>query len=219
MEVKLELVENNRTIRRLASIALAKEINKHLNKRKSGLVIKVQRLIRDAFVNSFEYKSLNAGRGASPPGGLRAEFGLSNPSAKLSAIIDKWVNSVNLQFDPVRAVPDGFKGGILLTAINADFGDVISLEEATQISRGGNIPWLEWMLTRAGQAVVDGYDILIRPGIKTSRSGNAIMIPIVGSQYEVPNKPFAGTITDNWVTRTVTSLRPAIQDLFIRMMN
>ena len=213
----VELVESNRTVRRLVGQALAKEINQVLYTQKGILEVNVRRLLEGRFTNSFEYKSLTAARGASPPGGLRAEFGLSSPHAKLLAIIHRWIESVRVTVFPMIATPDGFRGGLLLTAIQANFEDVMSLDEAIQISKGGNIPWLEWMLTRAGQAVVDGYNILIKPSIKASRSGNAIMVERP-RQYHVPDKPFAGTITDNWVTRIVEDIRPDVEILIARML-
>lgn len=214
----IELVEKNSTIRRIIAIHLAKDVNQVLGQNKAKLSEQIEEVLSRELKGSFEYQSLTAARGSSPPGGLRAEFGLSSPTLKLAAIIDRWLNSVRVVVVPVRPVSDGLKGGLLITAINADFQDVISLEEATQISKGGNIPWLEWMLTRAGQEVVDGFDILFRPNIKNSRSGNAIMVEH-STNYAVPDKPFAGTITDNWITRIVEKIRPEIEILIVKVFD
>jgi len=62
----------------------------------------------------------------------------------------------------------------------------------------------------------NNYEIVIGPN-KYSRTGYAIMKPASGS-WSVPSE-FAGTITDNWITRAIQTSETDINNLLRKIFS
>lgn len=149
------------------------------------------------FSTSAEYQSIISGQ-------LQHQFGIpdSEASAKLQKIVGKMVDSTQVNFNPFRLRGDTIGGGLEIFAIPSDFADLLNLPEAIQMTeKGKSLPWLEWLLIAGDKIII--YDYYFKPGhFKNSRSGDGIMVIGQSKFWRVPPQ-FAGTIDDNWITRTI----------------
>lgn len=150
------------------------------------------------FELSPEYKSIANGE-------LMGHFGLrpTEVMAKLKAIVDILAASTQVRFVPLRVRGKTLGGGIQIYAFLSDFSDILSLNEAHQITDAGQtLPWLEWLLIEGDKIII--YDYYFQPGSMKSRSGMGIMVFGNQSYWKVPAQ-FSGTKNDNWITRTVNA--------------
>ncbi|NCA31122.1 MAG: hypothetical protein EBS93_10465 [Chitinophagia bacterium] len=100
--------------------------------------------------------------------------------------------------------------------VSIDYADVLSSDDALVIDnlRGYNLPWLEWLLLEGNKIIVRKQQVEFGPNI-ASRTGNAIMRPS-NKSWRVPSE-FAGTITNNWITRAIDNSESQIYDLLDRI--
>jgi hypothetical protein len=156
--------------------------------------------IRDAIKSSDEYREMAAGT-------LQQELGVPDLQARIDRIIDYWAN-INIKVIPARVVGTKVVGGMRITAVRANFQDVLISRDATFITENGTVlPWLEWMLLRGSSVIIMDYEI----GIGLGRTGNNVMIHAPGSHWSIPPQ-FAGTKDDNFVTRSLDKVRQQIAD-------
>lgn len=145
-----------------------------------------------------EYASLINGQ-------LMAEFGLTNPQARLDAIVNKIKEGIQVRSTPVKIAGSSLEGGIAGEMLQADFADLLTLSEAKYVSlpSGETIPWLDWLLTQGDQILVFSHRItydLTASQKARSRSGQALMIVTAGQGWRVPPEA-SGTEDDNFLTR------------------
>jgi hypothetical protein len=85
-------------------------------------------------------------------------------------------------------------------------------------SKGGEVAWMEWLLTRGSEVVVDNFMQLNFSRVHPrSRAGYALMVPNGGRSFRV-NPEFAGTTADNFITRIMTSAYPKFLDVIRRRL-
>jgi len=192
MEISLKLTTPTKQIESMMLEAIAEEFNKHLTTIGDIVQTKLAFLIVDRIKDSDEYRELVNGR-------LAVEFGLVDAEHRLNAIIRQWVNSISIVFNKVKPKVRTVSGGFTITAIPSDFTDVITLAEATVFSKGGEVPWLKWLLLDGYKNLIANYTIQYGDYAR-SRTQAALMIKSPGKYYKIPNE-FAGLIDDNWITR------------------
>jgi hypothetical protein len=174
------------------------------------------------------YRSLLA-EGSQPT--LAADFGfiLGSEHAYLLPIEKELGNQVQtLEKSNAGYSADGTLYRVKVGFIEADFDKIISLnegefgswymsktegDETRGISaREEKVSWLEWLLL-GGDIIKPGFIILHVSREKNSRSKEAIMIPNPRGWRVQPQH--AGTLEDNWITRTLEKTR---EKLRVRMM-
>lgn len=80
-------------------------------------------------------------------------------------------------------------------------------------SNGGEVAWMEWLLTRGTEVVVDNfYQLDLSRTHPRSRAGYALMRPKVGRTFRV-DPVFAGTEADNFITKIMVSASPKFIDV------
>jgi hypothetical protein len=67
-------------------------------------------------------------------------------------------------------------------------------------SKGYSLPWLKWLLFEGSKPLIKNYSVKFGSN-KRSRTGQAIMISS-NKNWKVPSE-FAGTVTNNWITRAI----------------
>lgn len=165
---------------------------------------KVGELIGDALIRTPEAQSILTGQ-------LKADFGLTDAvaSTALQQLIEavKKSTTVKLNIKPSGGVKYAY--AMVVSILPAGLSSVLSTI-GTYESNGKDIPWMEWLLTRGVEVVVD--DGFVVYGNKpTSRSGMAVMAKSGGSGRVFRVDPqYAGTPDDNFVTKTIGSLLPEI---------
>jgi len=209
--ISLEILENDDQITAHILRALASDLTKRLHRSKIKLLPKLKRLLRSALQSQPEYFSLLNGD-------LMAEFGLVDGQERIDRIIEHWLNTISIKVIPVRARGKKLTGGLKITAIPSDYSDVEQLPEAVFVTeKGHRLEWLSWLLKNGDQAIILEYTILYG-NFTQSRTGRAIMNKKFGGRWSVPPE-YAGTINNNFVTRTIESIGPQIESTIIQTVS
>lgn len=161
--------------------------------------------IEPTFKNNSTYLSLLNGI-------LRTDLGLVDPNAAIDAIIQyisshmfwkKNSSSINRSM-----VTSGFIIGINI----GDLSDIIAFQSLA----GSPIPWLDWLLTRGTQIIITDFSVSYDHSSPNSRTGSSIMVKDKAG-YSIPSE-FAGTISDNFITKTFVILSKLFEDITQRHM-
>lgn len=197
LKFKLNIVETDTQIKQMILQALADDVNLVLKQATSEIDTKLKSLVKDAIEKEPEYTSLKSGQ-------LRAELGISDPS-NIDKVVEAIVQGSKITHNNVRAGQMGLIGGFQYNLIKADdMGGVIFTDIGSVFdTKGYYLPWLEWLLYEGGKPLVKKFRVQMGAS-KNSRSGMAIMVRDK-SNWHVPPQ-FAGTITNNWITRAIDRL-------------
>lgn len=201
--VKIKIKETRTEIQ----TEILKQIVKKLDTALVGAYIGIKKRIVEAVSlrirSSPEYSSLISGQ-------LQGEFGLDDSKNRVDSILNLWLDSIDLFYIPVAQNGKKLVGGYKLTVIDDSFKDVINTPGAIVNSKGGDVPWLEWLLLAGDALLVGGYTsdfTLPSVALTFSRSGQALMLP--GGGWRVPST-FSGTRKNNWVTRALIGIESEI---------
>ena len=136
-------------------------------------------------------------------GALAANFGFPQGAgqAQVDMILATIINNIQVTYQPLKKSGSSIIGGLSLGVLVADFSDILTLDAAViTTEKQVKLPWLEWLLIRGNQLIIDEYSVDLAPG--RGRSGQAVMIHDSG-HWKVPSK-YAGTINNNWLTRSIS---------------
>lgn len=205
MQLSFNLLSNASDINRQILIAIRDHMSSVFVKAIPSIRDKIKVLIKEALVAQPEYGSLISGQ-------LKYEFGIP-ASQQVNAIIDLWVNNIQVDYNLPVAKSTTITGGFSLSAIEADYSDVISSEAAIVVDSmsGAVLPWLEWLLLYGGKIIVKNYSVKFGPNPR-SRTGMAVMVETDGKNWRVPPE-FAGTLNNNWVTRALDTIDDKVLDI------
>ena len=131
---------------------ITKKIRRETPNIKKSITERVRQLVRDRLIATEEYGSIVAGK-------LRGELGIPDSSLRIIAVVNAWVNGIQVETKtgttPLLSIDIG--------VIASDYGDVLSLPEATytysSVRGGGEIPWLEWLLLEGDRRIVNRYEL------------------------------------------------------------
>jgi hypothetical protein len=205
MKFSLNLVQKNSEIIQLILDSLKDQIQKSINNILPNIETKIKKLIKEALISEPEYSSLKAGT-------LRAELGIANIS-DVDNVIDAMVNTLNISNNPIKVSGNGLIGGFILTMIKSDDISGIIYSDSAQVidnERGYSLPWLEWLLLKGNQSLVQNYSVNYTNSSR-SRSGMALMINS-NSDWRIPAN-FAGKIDDNWTIRAINKVDQQIIEI------
>ena len=205
----IDLKETDLEIQKMILKCFADTISSAITKRVNSIESRLLGILSNCIISSPEYQSVVSGQ-------LRGEFGIVDSHSALLRILNIWLNSIKVIPDPVRVSGSDLIGGLNITAIEADFSDVLSSSSASFVTeKGTKIPWLEWLLTAGTNIVVRDYKVstnLNNFNKASSRTGQAIMVASSVQFYKVPAQ-FAGTIDDNMVSRAILGVEDIILDM------
>lgn len=203
----LKLVETTSQINKDLLYALLPQVDTYFK----GVFTKVSSQIQDLIVNSIksapEYEALLSGR-------LKAEFGLPDSDSRVSSILQFWRNIV-VEYRPVKVKNNiNLSANFTINMIKSDFSDAISLGAATfTTEKGSELNWLEWLLLFGNKTIIKDYEVVLGPNPR-SRTGLAVMRGVISGKWSVPSE-FAGTINNNWITRSIDSVDSQINKLLL----
>lgn len=211
MKYSIRLLESDGAIRKMILEALQEEVESTIKKAVPEITKNIQRIINDVIKNAPEYSSLINGQ-------LKLEFGLYDAQSQADTIVNAWTNNITVDMKSIKINNAGLSGGFSIEMIASDFSDVLSLSSAEMIDseRGYSLPWLKWLLLEGGKVLVKDYQIVLGAN-PYSRTGYAIMKSDSSSNWRVPSE-FAGTITNNWVTRAIDSLSDEINNIMMQQI-
>ena len=199
MKANFKLLESDAEISKRISKQIADSLNSAVMGAVPTISSRIKSLVRNAIVSSPEYISLLGGV-------LQGELGVPSSGERLSRILDIWLKSMKISRKPIRSVGSRISGGITVTMIRDDYGDVLGTAEASYTtSKGRNIPWLEWLLIAGDKTLVADYIFTEDISTGISRTGLGLMRQKNTGRWHVPRE-FAGTATNNFVTRALSRL-------------
>lgn len=210
MKINTKILESDTEISRRIIKALFPEVKKLMNSAINKIKNNLPTVINNALRNSPEYNSLVSGK-------LKLEFGIPDSAQKVANLIDIWSKNIYIKYDSPQISSNKIKASFSASMIKIDFTDVLYTEFAYLIDRerGYSLPWLRWLLLEGQKPLVKNYEVLIGPNSR-SRTGLAVMTDSKKS-WKVPAE-FSGTISDNWITRTIDSAKSdiyaIIEDIF-----
>ena len=95
----------------------------------------------------------------------------------------------------------------------ADFVNLVSMQQGiVHTEKGDSLDWLSWLLKEGAKPIIIGYQYQAQAG---GRSRGGIMEK--GTSWRIPPQ-FAGTETDNFITRAFSDREKEIQDLFAKLL-
>lgn len=188
------------------------ELNRVFSIMKPALEQKTAELLRQRFIASQEYASLESNEKRS----LHGELGITSPQEKLQAIIDEICKNVKVEIQQAIKTGQEINGGMSIKFLVQDFSDVLALKEALQDTGKGDLPWLEWLLTKGDTPIIEHRFYL--PGnfpTRVSRTGLGVMAK--GNQKSWSLTQYSGTVEDNWLTRCFKDTETEIANLTLAL--
>ena len=212
-KTRLQLVTTPSQFAATVKFLAAKPIDRILTKVRPAIQRRISNLLRTAIETSQTIQSLKGGK-------LQVDFGLTDgaASAATTDIVNAILSSVNVFFQKSRR---GQTLGKLVIQI-----DPATISAIVQTSPGGiydsnghQITWLNWLMTRGTQVVVEDFEVVSTDHNDKSRSGGGLMLP-TGGVFRV-DPEFAGTPGVNFITRAIIAngpnIRRIIQEEFRRL--
>lgn len=162
----------------------------------SPAISQLRAVVSDLLRDTEEFKQLAYNES---PSGLASQLGLPKNQSEhiMETIVDSVVDGLNISF-----TSSGNNYIVVLSFIDSSLRHILNLPEAAH-----DIPWLQWLLVEGDKILVTGHKIVIDYGntgkyTKWSRSGHSLMKKNNSGSWRVPPE-YAGTINDNWITRTL----------------
>ena len=143
------------------------------------------------------------------------DIGSPNISSARDSIVEYVSNAINLRKNPPRK---NDLGGLSLVILKQGIEPLLSMPYASYRSKGGQVDWLEWILTAGTSEVISNYQIMYGDFGKWSRTGEAIMIPSKTKGFSIEPE-HAGTINDNWITRSLKRVEKKVFSIFEVILN
>lgn len=210
MKISFSILEQASHIEQKILKALQTEIQKAFNVKK--IISEIQNLVISSIQLSPEYQSMTGGI-------LQGELGIPDPVNRLSTLLNLWLTNTKISFSTPVVTGSQIKGHLTIEMIKADLSDVNGSDIAFIVdsNTGKSVYWLEWLTLAGDKTIIKNYDIVIGSN-RRSRTGFAIMRQAAGGKWKVPSE-FAGTINDNWITRSIDLIADDIQDILKKAFN
>ena len=204
----INILETDDQIQRKILKAIAEETNKKISKNRNYVVNKLKGYVRSWLEMQPEINDLRQdGVGLNAQLGLQAGTG----SFVASTIVDASVRSIETK---VTKVNRNLKGGFVFNFQPKNLINLLSLPEARIITeKGVTLDWLKWLLTMGDTPIIFGYDFLPTPG--QGRSGGGTMVG--GGMWRIQPK-YSGTISNNFITRSLIGKEQILQETLTRLL-
>jgi hypothetical protein len=159
--------------------------------------------LKESYLKEEFFHSLNSGL-------LKAEMGLTNSKAShiTQAIINELIENTKAEYIPGTSKIMG----ILQVRLKTGLSDSL-YEEASYISNGHKIDWLNWIMKKGTQVIVSNFEVNYTSS-KPSRSGLAVMKYDKGSIFRVEPR-YSGIESDNIISRYLQKQVKDIQQIMI----
>jgi hypothetical protein len=128
-----------------------------------------------------------------------------NDTTIVSNIIEAVLDSISIEKIPLKVAGNSISGGIDIKILEDNFSEIISLPGGSYTTLNGfNVPWLEWLLFYGTTTLIPrGKLIQTKRGVIVGRSPTNFSL----------SPAHAGTRSDNFLTRAIKPLEPAIGNI------
>ena len=210
MKLSLNLVESNGEIQNAILAALLPDITSYMNKAFVKIKAELPIIVENSIRSSPEYLSLLSGK-------LRLEFGIPDAISKVLGLINIWISNIEYNYQPPKIQSLSIRSKLNIGLVRSDYSDVLGSDFAEVMDQSGyTLPWLKWLLLDGNYLIVPNHQVIIGPS-KSSRTGFAVMRKS-NAGWKVPSE-FAGTEDDNWITRSLDSAAPEIENMLDRALS
>ena len=209
MSISIKLLDSAKVIEQRINALLSKELNTLLTANKTRFNTRVNDFVKRCILEQPEIASLKAGG----IGSLAAQVGIraGEESGIVDAIVMAIVNSTTVN---IRRFDSKLNGRLDINFQPADFVNLLALPQGmVNTENGDTLKWLSWLLKEGGKPIIIGYEYKPTAGAGRSRGG----VMIGGTAWRIPPQ-FAGTETDNFITRAFSGREKEIQDLFGKLL-
>jgi hypothetical protein len=126
-------------------------------------------------------------------------------------LLEIWSKNIQINYSAPKISNNMIRGSFSASMIRVDFSDVLYSDYAIVYDslRGYSLPWLEWLLLEGNKTIIKNQNVVLGPS-RSSRTGFALMRESPTS-WKVPSE-YAGTITDNWITRALDNGQDSINE-------
>jgi hypothetical protein len=208
--LSVDLVETQSEIASKILQALLPDVSRYFDNVQKQLIDIIPNIIIDSIVNQPEYDALIGGT-------LQYEFGLPDPSSRLSEILETIRNGHVVKYKPVNIKSSSLAGGIKIEMVKKDFGDLLSLGSASLVTeKGEKLDWLKWLLIEGDNVIVSDH-VFIFGASQYSRTGYGVMRQVGGGFWRVPPE-YAGNMQNNWITRAIEAASSQIDKEIQRLL-
>ena len=211
MKLSLKLLESNGELNKSILDALIPEVDAYMKNKLQFIRTNLPAIIEDIITNSETYSSLVGGQ-------LQYEFGIPDPQPKLDEILNIWTKNIDITYNRPVSSSANIKASFSVSLIRSDFSDVLSSDAALVVDslRGYNLPWLEWLLLEGNKTIIKNQQVIVGSS-KFSRTGLALMRES-NQSWKVPSQ-FAGSISNNWITRAIDDNQNIINNFLQKAFN
>lgn len=201
------ILESEKQIVDKIAKAIAEDYNKTIISSIPEIQTKVKDLTRLFFRTTDTYQALGEE--------LEGHFGFPAGTGHIRAdwIVKSVIDSLVVKNTPVKSVGSNLVGSLHIKMLHTTLiepfnlpSDIINVENKDQL-----LPWMRWLLLFGDDIIISEHEIKFGTNLPGSRSGQALMVESAGV-WRVPPQ-YAGTIRDNWLTRTLLS-KP-----YLRLLN
>ena len=208
MAIGIKILDSVKTIEKKVNALLSNELNTLLTSNKTKFEARAKEFVKTCILEQPEIASLKAGG----VGSLAAQVGI--PAGREDSIVESIIMSiVNATRVNIRKFDIKLKGRLEINFQPADFVNLVSMQQGiVHTEKGDSLDWLSWLLKEGAKPIIIGYQYQAQAG---GRSRGGIMEK--GTSWRIPPQ-FAGTETDNFITRAFSDREKEIQDLFAKLL-
>jgi len=212
MSIKITLTDSIDVIQNRVNGAIAEVANKNIQTGRLKAQSIVRDLVKSWVMSQPEMQSIISVN----LGSLAGQFGIPVGQSMLAydAIASSVANSVTTNFTSFNK--KNLSGNFSINIQPEGFKNLLSLQDGHVIFPGGDLHWLDWLLTKGDTIIVANYQYNPKGGAGRSRLGYMT----VGSSFRVPPQ-FSGTAENNFITRALTgeSQEKQISDVLERLVS
>jgi hypothetical protein len=190
--ITVKLLESVKDIERNINKAIVDHINDMLLKSGGEILRQIKAYIPSWLENQPELQSLSSLDSASLAGQFGIVGGGSSIKQEIVSAVSQSISAKLVKFNT------NFVGGLEIYIQPTDFANLLTLSGGHTIYQGGDLHWLDWLLTKGDAIVISNYQYNAQTGLGRSGLGNMI----AGGSFRVPPQ-FSGTPDNNFVTRAL----------------
>jgi hypothetical protein len=206
MKLRFKLLDSSKTIQNKILQTLLPDVTSYLDATITKIKNQLPGIVFSEIEAAPEYQSLSGGI-------LQYELGIPDPGNKLSGLINIWSNNIVYNYKQPSISNNKIIAKFSASMIRVDLSDVLYSDYAyvQDVVRGYSLPWLEWLLLYGNSVIVPNFQVVLGPN-SNSRTGFAVMRNFGSGSWKVPSE-FAGTMNDNWITRSIANASDKIYSM------
>jgi len=192
MSISLRLTDSIKNIEMEINKGIADYVNKKLSSNQNRIINSIRSLVPNWILAQPEMISL----ASNDPTSLAGYFGVVGDASSIATKIAISVaDSLTFKLDNFK---NNLNGGFEVYIQPTTFINLLGIQDGRSVYAGGNLHWLDWLLTKGDEIIISNYQYNPQTGLGRSGLGN--MIP--GGVFRVPPQ-FSGTANNNFVTRAL----------------